>query len=912
MTDTSLLATTPSTGDPYPVTATPHSPLANGAISDSVPFEDEEPYTIKCICAFQDDDGNTVFCEKCETWQHIECYYHGKEVPDEHFCTDCSPSPRYIDGKRATERQRRLREQSDSGDRKAKRAAAKTQKKKQKEFDQVNGLHVRSDSSSRDQPPTIAKKTKLGHKSSVSMTSVSAPPKLLPESRKRSGSVVASLSSPTKSSGPQIPLYSNEFLHLYDNDQGHVNMKSNLVVNLHLLGDMGAWVKDPSALPSATGRSPQDVFTYSDSLDSSQWPELSIKTIFDDDLETDGLRPKWKCLKTESIVHKDQIVGEIKGKIGQLRDYCLDPSNQWPELRHPQPFVFFHPQLPIYIDTREEGSILRYTRRSCRPNVTMKTFITNEVEYHFCFVANQDIAAGSEVTAMWYLDPQLFGSNNLGKQESGDNDQEQAKAIAMSNVLAHFGGCACSPSQNCLLAAVDRRRHPGVKQLNGKRKKKSKSTVSPTSGPRSNSSRAGSEAVNDDDADNRSTSGSARGQARSRDMTPTHPPPEWALPDSELSARDRRKIAAVEKKFEQLEHDQHGGPRKKKRGSATSSQSQPAPLARNHLSSQGPKPLKVDPTAGRHSNSPPYLFGSRQHVSPQSAVSATKRSPLSRSSYVDGSQQTLTRIEFSPLGRRLLKRCHEDSLQFQWPSKRQERPSPATTDAALSPTATDSHIPALSANETEDVEMADAGNELTPPKPRSDRPDSPDVMSKPPLPSPLPSMLAHNTPIPGSLKQRSSNLHVQLPPNNFTLPINPPNSATPSLQSPSDSLQPPQTPGGSLTAPSPVKKKMSLGDYLGRRGTMATPTSEKTQAQANSSLAPPSKPVQATTPPLSTDGEPQNLPEIPKPETPSNAEVDADVAMKDVPNNKPLSPPYVPPPASPLPTTSTTNQVSPT
>jgi uncharacterized protein len=582
MTDTSLLATTHSTGDSYPVTAPIHSPVPNGAISDSVPLEDEEPYTIKCICAFEDDDGNTVFCEKCETWQHIECYYHSQEVPDEHFCTDCSPSPLYLDGKRATERQRRLREQSDSGDRKAKRSGSKTHKKKLQHKDQelTNGHRHRSDSSSRDQL-TIVKKPKSSHKPSASVSALSVAPKLQPEPRKRSGSVATM--SPTKLTNlPQIPLYSHEFLHLYDNDQGYVNMKSNLVVNIHLLGDMGSWVKDPSALLRAgTGRSPQEIFTYADVLDSSRWPELSLDTVVDKDLEFEGVSPTWKVLKTQTAVHKDQIVGEVKGKIGQLRDYCHDPSNGWPKLRHPQPFVFFHPQLPIYIDSREEGSILRYVRRSCRPNVTMKTYITNEVEYHFCYVANQDIPAGSEVTAMWYYDRQLSGSNNLGKQESGDSDQEEARAISMSNILAHFGGCACVPPQNCLLAAVDRRRHPSSKLLNGKRKKsKSKSVVSPTSVGHSNTSRAGSEAAIEDDNvdDNRSTSGSVRGQTRSRDLTPTHPPPEWALQDTELSLRDRRKIAAVEKKFEQLEHE-HGGPRKKKRSSATSSNpNQPTPL----------------------------------------------------------------------------------------------------------------------------------------------------------------------------------------------------------------------------------------------------------------------------------------------------------------------------------------------
>ena len=69
----------------------------------------EEPYTIKCICDFQDDDGNTIYCETCDTWQHIECYYSGRVGNDSrkefvHFYADCKPRP--LDRKYATERQR--------------------------------------------------------------------------------------------------------------------------------------------------------------------------------------------------------------------------------------------------------------------------------------------------------------------------------------------------------------------------------------------------------------------------------------------------------------------------------------------------------------------------------------------------------------------------------------------------------------------------------------------------------------------------------------------------------------------------------------------------------------------------------------------------------------------------------------
>ena len=68
---------------------------------------------IKCICNFQEDDGAIVLCEKCNTWQHIECYYYDSlDVPDTHECVACEP--REFDVQKATERQRKKREENKS------------------------------------------------------------------------------------------------------------------------------------------------------------------------------------------------------------------------------------------------------------------------------------------------------------------------------------------------------------------------------------------------------------------------------------------------------------------------------------------------------------------------------------------------------------------------------------------------------------------------------------------------------------------------------------------------------------------------------------------------------------------------------------------------------------------------------
>ncbi|KAL2872341.1 putative PHD finger and SET domain protein [Aspergillus lucknowensis] len=868
MTETSPVAITHPTTEPYPVTTPLNSPIVNGTVSDSAaPEDEEEPYTIKCICAFEDDDGNTVFCEGCETWQHIVCYYHSQAVPDVHNCVDCEP--RYLDGRRATDRQRRLREQSDGGDRKPKRsAAAKSHKKKAKEHgDQVNGFHQRSESSSRDLPPS--KKAKTSHRASGSVSSLSGVPTLASDARKRT----AASMSPAKPSVPSISRYSNEFLHLYDRDHGHVDMEGNLFVNLTLAADLASWVKDPTALARvANGRAADEIFTRSGAaLDRSHWPYLSLESISDSNTEIDGKHPTWKVLKTQNRVGKDEIVGEITGKIGLLRDYSLDPSNRWQELRHPEPFVFFHPQLPIYIDSRQEGSILRYARRSCRPNVTMKTYITNEVEYHFCFVAKEDIPPGSEITATWYLDAQLFGSTNgLVKQEPGDSVPEIA-ATCISNVLANFGGCACVPSPNCLLSSLDRRRYPknsdgSSKQGHAKRRKtKSKSNITPPA----NNSRAGSETIKnleeDDPVDSRSASGSARGQTRSRDLTPTLQTPtdvQHTFGDSELSARERRKIAAAEKKFQQLEQDQQASHKRKKRVSGQSTQT--AGTSTSDRQSYSP-PL----SAGRHSSPRKPSFPSTPET----------QYPSSHSHYVDSAVQaeldfargeipstpSSKRPSFTPLTQRLLKRCHIDRVRLGQTSL-QQPPSLLNNIAPSGAVASSSHgVPTPTATtpsvsgEKEDVEMQDSESptgSLARLQTRSATVEtSPSIgrgTGKSLPPPPWPSSAAHITRIPAH-KARSPrvDLHVPLPQNTATsLPLaTSPNSAISSTVSSPITLDPSSqnpgnaSPGAGMAAPSPVKKKLSLGDYLMQRGSLKTPASEKTQAQATA-MPPPTPPTQ--------------------------------------------------------------------
>ena len=624
MTDLSLSHSThsaPSVSSTVDIAITP--PFALNSHFNGITGEDEEDYTIKCICDFQEDDGNTVLCEKCETWQHIECYYSQNGVPEVHNCADCDP--RAVDTRRANERPKRKHEHPELADRKVKKPAVKSHKKKSKTLDPqivtTNGWSHEigfprngAPGSSKDHVPP-AKKPKTGHKASNSIQSTGRP--LHPSSRSSKRSVSAS--HPIRSQTPRnctpnnhdtIP-YSTEFLQLYDDDPGDTPMPANLFNDIRITTLLSLWSHDVEALTeAANGRKPQDIFQRcNEPIDSMVFPHLHKVSKLDLAVEYDGLRPRWTYLTIDTFMRQNSIVGELRGKIGHMQDYVQDPANRWDYLRHPLPFVFFHDQLPIYIDTRREGSRCRYLRRSCRPNLSMKTFLENGSEYHFCFVANQDLEAGTELTTGWRLDEHI---SKYIQHTDADIKQEFTAESAGSyigewvgKVFADFGGCACDDPGGCLIAGYNRRNtmmsgESAVYLPNGTSKKGHQgfSVTSSHSTSHATNSRSGSEALKhqelDEQDDGRSTSGSLRSKPRSRDTTPSYQNPNSKgvnTNDIELSRREKRKIALLEKSFELQEHTLQSAQKKKKRNSGGSSIN--TPTAVTSVSSVSSLPVNI-------------------------------------------------------------------------------------------------------------------------------------------------------------------------------------------------------------------------------------------------------------------------------------------------------------------------------
>ncbi|KAI4634756.1 hypothetical protein J4E83_002076 [Alternaria metachromatica] len=923
-------------GPPPPTFATASPPL-------EPTVEDEESSTIKCICGYSDDDGNTVLCEKCDTWQHIVCYYESAQhVPDVHECADCLP--RAIDAKSASEKQRIRREVHSIGERKGRpKASAKNPKKRTKDAHgpgqpngwpvQTNGdLHYtpdRKSGSPRDQPPPN-KRPKTNHRPSGSVGVVSQAPALVPTSRKRGASVMLNGHSPMKSPiNPEASTedYSTEFIHLYRQPEPP-SAESNSYTRIDVANDIAMWLQDPEALAEASGgKKPQDIFSRIDmtiqELETTTAPEIVKQTDVDSGVLAHGLHPQWHFITAETPVPDGGYVGELKGLIGRKADYYSDASNRWDLLRHPEPFVFFPPHLPIYIDTRREGNILRYARRSCNPNMSMKILIDSSNDYHFSFLATREISPGEELTVGWDIDSEVK-KQLLRVVTNGAKEGFRRIQPWVSCVLANFGGCACDTSSGneCLLERARRNTITEPATLKTKGKKVKKSQISPMSTGHATNSRAGSETVNreavdEDQMDARSTSGSHK--SSSRDITPaTH----FSLEGDKLSEREKRKIQHQELLFQKLDHDEHKG--KRKRTSAGSNLNTPSISSSRRLGHPEPSP------SARHRE---HSHGVARKTSGSSTKTNGRPPPRPKPVYVDASTQTIednnakSQICIKPrqmkpplsFKRKLLQQAQEDKLQrerMRSTSVKVEAKSPALKDVSSNkpsplppsppleePTAMDisadpvpdtRHKELTPAKEptpqpTVDVEMTEP--EDTSPKASDPKQEEvPEVTApEPPKEAPQPSIQPPDPPWSAStpaepspksttgLTPKTADLHVEMPSKLDFGNTSSNRAVTPgSTSSVLNESAVAQSPGISMIAspfspavnnavkPAPARKKLSLSDYTNRNrktklaqtqstGSNATPPLAQSQSTSSPTLSTASLPNTNSPPPKAVE-----------------------------------------------------------
>lgn len=664
---------------------------------------DEEPYTIKCICDYRDDDGNTIYCETCDTWQHIECFYPGRvddaaKAEFDHSCADCKPRP--LDRRHATERQRSQRQERSStgADKKTKRPpSTKGHRKRAKppsDLQQVNGHGDEKHDDHPPPPPHAPSGRKKGHRASQSVSSTKRSPPYSSRPANNNTTTHAHPPSPAKTPPDlpphvQIHSYSDYFRSLYDHHDTFVPSHTNSFASLPVTNSLSLWLHDPQRLREDAGVNDKDDVCQNlvVPIDTLKWPDLRIQR---KDFTFHDERLHYRYLITPAQLNQAGRIGELNGVVGFQKDYCNDDMNRWQETAHPRPFVFFHPRLPLFIDTRQEGSTCRYVRRSCRANTVLETFIASGSEYHFWLISERPLPAHEQITIAWdfrfpsHSRARFLHLLNLGDEDGGasfdvaDITEEEYEHLAamIDQVLSDHGGCACDLGQDCAFARFHRNyfgraasasasASASAPQTNGAKPKKGRKPkqahVSPTSTGHATNSRAASE-----DDDGRSVSGSTRSKPHSRDLTPLSGIPDVNGLSMELTDREKRKIAMVEDSFRKL--DQGQPPRKKKRASdgAPNASTTPQPTPKPRQKSTMSRVSVSQPSSANGSRSKQYVdagTSGHQSVSPFNAASPTAAStppgnapsqrgsasnrsrqastaPAPKSAYVDASTQT--------------------------------------------------------------------------------------------------------------------------------------------------------------------------------------------------------------------------------------------------------------------------------
>ncbi|POS74685.1 PHD-finger domain-containing protein [Diaporthe helianthi] len=858
------------------------------------PQEDEG--IIKCICNFAHDDGATVFCEKCNTWQHIDCYYHPlgeaekvKQEDFDHSCADCNP--RTLDKHQAMERQRiRLGLQPDEDsplDKRPKKAPAKAPKKKMKPTDlQLNGHAASMDGSKhgspQDHPP--AKKPKMSHRSSQSASS-HAPKRSPSHSAQRaihSHPLSPATTPPDLPNDYELHNYTQQFLDLYDESDVQI-VDTNTYANLDMQTLISEWFKDGhDKFREDTACDFKDVVIQSERPPLGHPLKVESKPLKDSVVHR-------QYLTTPSPIDKDVPLMELNGIVGLQKNYTDQPQSQWSTLCAPLPFVFFPPSVPLFIDTRKEGSSARYVRRSCKPNASIDTYhLLDGSVFHFWLVSDRPIAANEQITLPWEFrfppetQKRIVKLLGLGDEETNgqmaaniEPDDYRFLSDWISRILSLYGGCACELGNECAFKRFHRNYREKVQpRPNPPKRKRAKTkthTISPTSTGQATNSRAASEGHLDEmaEADVNVGAGS-RSKPPSRDRTPARLGSFDHIGIlTEPTNRDKRKVQMAENLFQKSAQEQQQPPRKKKKAStdatatSTTHSGTGKPKVRIGISevpdkcNGGDEPRYVDSgTSGSKPASPTSAashHSARSVKPPASSASGSRKGSFEAPrSYSDAAVQTEPEHDHCPKARlkrrvmsltmRLMAQRRRDVVP-QRPSSAMDLDSPTTTKSSLgSPLNAHKQCPLSSPTSAADV---DASMPDAPPAPGNV------VAFSAPLTN-------GNVPVVTPKGAKSPELRVSMPPPALTsptsatsvaavtTPISTNASASQSLFSTANlpsPLAPPLTNANTAT-PGPIKKKMSLSEYKNKANKAAA------SARSTTDTTHPPKTASSSTDPL--------------------------------------------------------------
>ncbi|WRT65245.1 uncharacterized protein IL334_002188 [Kwoniella shivajii] len=429
----------------------------------------EDNTIIRCICGITEDDGFTIQCEGCGSWEHGLCFNYMDEAsaPDQYFCELCKPRP--FDAVKARElqhmvqdEQRRVREAAIvQGAPIAEKEKPRNKNAKSKRA-RLESVLIENQSENRDgggkeespgvmgPPPTIKPKRKQpGPKPRIKQPTMDSTPG--PSSKEQVQQIQPILEEP-EDEYFRVEPWALEYTPIKENivrgiaaRQTMRNVYKEWVdAEEELIAAKSRAVHNPSGLPSPTESgvlrlSPDNLFPPPDfhilappvppvflsgpdlellasptSIQAVEDAPSFLPLTYAENISKHGVytRPTIYSVYAEEPITFGSFIGEFKGEVVDCESYRKDPINQYSSLGLPKPHVrSIGPPVNLMIDARGYGNDLRFVRSGCHPNAVLRPLLWRSSEHEspklkLGLFASKDIGKRDEVVLGWEWDDQ--------------------------------------------------------------------------------------------------------------------------------------------------------------------------------------------------------------------------------------------------------------------------------------------------------------------------------------------------------------------------------------------------------------------------------------------------------------------------------------------------------------------------
>lgn len=438
------------------------------AAASAQEFPEPEIYAIdagiiRCICGYEEDDGFTIQCEKCNAWQHAVCVnIDNDKVPDVYLCDLCGKLSYDADVARRYQERRLAAAAAHS----ALVKLHEEERMKRRNGDRKRGTaDDNSDVEGEDGQVQKRRRSREDGKRGEKGSSAGASPG---GSSSRSspapsgGSATSSVPAPRRGKGKRLTVPNSTarddgYLEIEPDRKFTIDQMYNSYY-VQISQNRFATPQIRQYIEGLASDTPDDSARYTlKEYESIEHPEVSVKLTSD--------HPKQKFsgfsrfgLFLEDSVSRDKFIHDFVGEVMTKTHYKSNAINQYRRFGCPKPGVLFHPSLPICIDARLVGSQARFIRRSCTPNCKVSTVIIDSTRVLFAVFSTEAIDVSTEITLPWEWDEKhpvrkLFDNVPVEKLSK----EERTFLVESENTLSQRGAeCACNLGNDCLLSKMKR------------------------------------------------------------------------------------------------------------------------------------------------------------------------------------------------------------------------------------------------------------------------------------------------------------------------------------------------------------------------------------------------------------------------------------------------------------------------